>query len=384
VNPETWLFRREAAEKDLLKDLKWIILFWGASEAIFYSIFGVRLGGDSGRYIQAARAILDGLPLTREQWSYFSYEALMAAIFHFGGGPRGVVAFQCLLALGGAIFLYYGARKMFSRPAGVTAALLYLGNLSVQRWNFYVLTETLATTALIAVFAAVVLLRQGTGWGVALIPAALVLSLTRPETSPFLLSVAVYCFICRKRRMALWGIGLLALWLGVWLLRPGSPETLRILEHWQKGTYIWGYPGIGPPDLHGVILSSSSTASAIGHFLWHDPGWTLKILALRFYYFILSVRPFYSQVHNLAVMGGMVAVYGLALWGTWQGSRKEVFLIWLLFLTQAALSALTWSDWDNRWLDRVLPLLTILSAGGAVSFWNHFGKIVKHVPGTHC
>lgn len=342
------------------------------------------MGGDSGRYIEAARSILVGLPLTQEQWSYLSYEAMLAPIFFFGGGPGGVVIAQCVLALAGAILIYTVGRKIFSRAAGLTAALLYLCNLSVQRWNFYVLTEALATTALIAVFASAVLLREEPIRGAALIPAAFVLALARPETPLFLLPVAVYLFSCWRTRLTLWGAGLLMLWLGVWLIRPGSTETFRILEQWHKGTYLWGYPGIGPPDIPGIGIGDSSSVRTVIYFFWHDPGWTIKILALRLYYFLVPARPFYSQAHNLAVMGSMAAVYGLALWGTLQGSKKEVSLVWLLFLTQAILSALIWSDWDNRWLDRVLPLLTILSAGGAVSFWNYFGKIVSHVPKTHC
>lgn len=56
-------------------------------------------------------------------------------------------------------------------------------------------------------------------------------------------------------------------------------------------------------------------------------------------------------------------------------TSKEVGLIWLLFFVRMGIVAITWSDWDNRWLDRVTPLNTVLTAGGVVSLWTFLKAI---------
>jgi hypothetical protein len=78
------------------------------------------------------------------------------------------------------------------------------------------------------------------------------------------------------------------------------------------------------------------------------------------------MRPFYSTLHNLAGLGVQLLAFSLALISSRHYKNKAVLFIWLVFFIQLGLVALTWSDWDNRWGDRMMPLITLLAAAGGV------------------
>jgi hypothetical protein len=348
-----------------------IVGIWAGSQTFFFLFFGVRWAGDSGRYVEAARNILDGVPLFREQWYYLSYEWLLVPIFSLGGGMKAVVFTQCVLSLIGAFFLYGMGKNMFSKTVGLAAASAYLIHPSIQRWNYYVLTENLATCALIIVIGSAMFCRE-TRWAkTTLIPAALVLALVRPETLLFLLPVSVYLLKFPFSWSIFNGAFLMVISLSLWWIRPGSPEAFGLLSHWEKGTYIWGYPGIGGPKIL-IDKGSEGVGAGLVQLLWADPLWGLRVLGLRVYYFLFPIRPYFSGLHNWAALGSSLGVYALALWGSLSMKSRELKLIRGILLVQMGLVAVTWSDWDSRWLDRVMPLLILLAAGGGQAFWKSF------------
>ncbi|MBI4763538.1 MAG: hypothetical protein HY787_02885 [Deltaproteobacteria bacterium] len=352
------------------RDVFIIAGLWAASQLLFYQLYGIRLGGDSGRYISAAENILKGVPLSREQFHYLAYEGMLVPVFAGGGGKATVVIVQCCLALAGALGLYSLGKAVFPRVAGMAAAATFLIHPSIQRWNYYLLTESLATNALIVVTALAVL-GKGKGWRIgALLPAAVILALTRPETFFFLLPVSVYLWEGRVSWSTALGVLFFFFGIGLWYVRPGASEGFGIIQQWTKGTYIWGYPGIGPPK---TGWSSQQPLTMGGHFwVWlvHDPFWVAKVVLLKLFYFFIPIRPFFSSLHNLAAVVLTLPVFGLAVLGTIRGKKRETLFIWAMILVQGVLVTVTWSDWDNRWLDRVTPLLILLAAGGAFSVWH--------------
>jgi hypothetical protein len=351
----------------------WIMGIWAGSLTIFFLLFGVRWGGDSGRYVEAARNILNGVPLSRQQWHFLAYEWMLIPIFSLNGGLKSVVFTQCILALVGAFVLYGMGKKLFSPTTGLAAATIYLIHPSIQRWNYYVLPESLATNALISVFGLAILSREKKWAKTALIPTAMVLALVRPETLLFLMPVSVYLLGFRFSWSSINGVILMAISLFLYLIRPESPEELGLLSQWKKGTYIWGYPGIGGPNMAIGIGEQGSVGAGIIQLLWADPVWGLKVLGLRVYYFLLPIRPYFSRPHNWVALGSSLGIYALALWGSLSKKRRELKLIGGILLVQMVFVALTWSDWDSRWLDRVMPLLILLAVGGGETFWRSFG-----------
>lgn len=349
-----------------LPDLGWLTMAWAVSQTGYWLHFGVRLGGDSGRYVDGAWRLINGTPLTGEQHYYLAYEGLLAPILYAGGGLAGAVALQALLAWGGAVALYDLGRRLFGPGAGLAAALAYLLNPAVQRWNFYVLTETLATVTLIGSLALAVAVREK-GWAaIPLLLCAGVLTFSRPEGIFFLLPVILY-LLAEKTGPGFRAGWVLAGFCGLVMgLRSGMTQGFGLSEQWLLGTYIWGYPGIGAPALADPIPGQLPYHQLLAQSLLQDPGWAARLTARKIFYFLIPWRPYFSRFHNLAGLGLQLAAYLLALIGS-RPLNKHVLLLWSICATQLGLTALTWSDWDNRWADRVMPLIGLLAAAGAVA-----------------
>lgn len=348
----------------------WILGTWLITQTTMGLWLGIRMGGDSGRYIGAAEHLLSGLPLTQEQLHYLGYEALLVPIFALGGGVKTVAIVQCLFALAGAGGLFLLGAAICSRPVGLIAALLYLLHPSIQRWNFYLLTESLATNALVVTAALALTVQAGSAWGLLLWPAAVVLALSRPETALFLLPIILFLWK-GKGSFPFWmGIGLSVFLVILGWVRPSMPSAFGVWRHWMEGTFIWGYPGIGPPRGMEPLDPVAQGFLWEGMKLFRDPAWLFKLVALRVFYFFSPTRPYFSRLHNAAAFLSTLFIYVLAIVGTFSGRLKGRLMLWSIIFVQGALAVLSWSDWDNRWLDRITPFLLLLASAGAVSLWN--------------
>ncbi len=346
------------------RDLALLALAWAVAMAGCYLVLGVRLGGDSGRYLEGAKALLAGQALAGKQLHFLGYQALVALGLRAGGGPAGVVAIQCLLSLLAAWCLWRAGTRIFSPLAGWLAALLYLAYPDVQAWNFYVLTDGPFASLLAISLSLGLLAGRGEIWcWLALVPALAGLALLRPEGVLFFLPLAIY-LAARDR----WGAALLiflagaALFVGLGGRDAAAQEDL--LGHWQRGTVIWGAAMDWPsPRL------AAGAAGGLAAFLWQaltrDPLWLLDLLARRWFWFLAHLRPYYSLAHNLLAGAASLLWLVLGLGAVLRAGRgREKALLWLTVLAQMALVGLTWADHDGRFLTRVTPALILLAAAG--------------------
>ena len=347
---------------------------WLAVHLVFWKAFGLRMGGDTGRYVGGAQRILEGLPLGGGQRHYLAYEGLLAFVQGLDGGLEFMVIVQGLLALGGAVGLYFLGRRMFSEPVGLLASIAFLFHPSIQRWNFYILTESLATNALILAVALSFLVREGKPLGILLLPVGAVLALARPEAPLFLLPIIFYLLQGRSPFPVSIGSSFIAILFILFWFRPSQPSDFGVWKHWQEGTYIWGYPGIGPPSGAALFGPASGQAAFGVREVLMDWPWFFKLTALRAFYFFSPTRPYFSTLHNTVAAAVTLPAYALGMVGTFAGKPQGRMLLWGIVILQGVLAVLTWSDWDNRWLDRVFPFLLVLAVGGAVGLWKRFGE----------
>jgi hypothetical protein len=355
-----------------------IVLAWALSMAGHFLALGVRLGGDSGRYLEGARALLAGQALAGKQLQFWGYEGLVALGLGTGTGEAGVVAAQALLALAAAWLLWRAGSQAFGQAAGCLAALAYLAYPDVQAWNFYLLPDGPFTSLLAICVCLALLAGRRALWWLALAPALFWLALLRPEGALFLLPLAAYFALGRG-----WGWALLlatgAAALFVLAGGAGAPGREDVLGHWQRGTVVWG-AGLAWPStrLAGAGGEGVSLAGWLGQALLDDPLWVAGLLTRRWFWFLAHARPYYSLAHNAVAGLASLAVLGLAGLALWReggpGAGRGKALLVLVLLTQAALVGLTWADYDGRCLARVTPVLMLLAAAGlapARSRWEY-------------
>lgn len=344
----------------------WWLLGLGALSLIAHGwATGARLGGDSGRYLDAAQRLLSGQALVDKQADFWAYDWLVAITGAAGGNPWPLLVVQALFSLLAGLVIYWGARRAFGRAAGLIAAAAYLVWPDLQRWNFYLLSDGFFNSLLaISLGLALWAPSRPAAW-LGLIPALLLMALTRPEGLYFWLPLALWCFWRRR-----FGLGSLLLVLAGLLafFRPLSAAGgAEIMQQWRQGAVIWGYPPLDlPPDLAGMadLADYTSLPAFIWNAFWADPWGVTDLMLRRVFWFLAHARPFYSLAHNLAAAVASLVLICLALWGavTGRGGGGQRGLLWMVALMQIFLAALTWADWDGRFFTRISPALIVLAA----------------------
>ena len=148
-----------------------------------------------------------------------------------------------------------------------------------------------------------------------------------------------------------------------------SEET--ILRHYEEGTVIYGYRS----SSDNVVFDASncsgidSTVGQIFCFFKIHPLTTVNLIISRFGSFILHVRPYWSDFHNIFSLVTLIPIYLLAITSFFgaKSQNPEAWLLVTVFFLQATIVSFTIADWDGRFLDVVLTPIIILASGGLFS-----------------
>lgn len=350
-----------------------LVILWGTMQFWLYYTGGIRPAGDTGRYIGAAEILLSGhLPLTGKAMSYLAYDGIVAIFLGLGWGQEGVIIFQVLISGIAACTLYLLTTYLYDWRAGVVAALLFISFPDIQKWNYYILTESLFISTII--FTTYIVL-TGKGWQRIIVGGILVLLATFMRPNGFIVPMALSIYILvwlwqnGKRRLvagilviAVIALAMASIWIG------GMLSKERVLSHYIDGTVIWGHPESAlsmpgqEPDCRQV---KGSAIFEIACFTAAKPLYMIELAGMKLFYFFLLARPYYSVAHNAVIISFLLPVYTLALIA-WYRGRKE-FVEWafpaMMIFLQAVVVAFTFADWDSRHLQVVLPLIFIFASG---------------------
>lgn len=332
----------------------------------------VRRGGDSEGYLRNAAALLRGDLPPGKGTSYLGYDAAIALCQASGLGLRGLILIQMATAALAAIAQYDLGRRLHGHGAGLLAAGLLVANPDISRWHVFILTDSLYTSMVIlaiwathlaatqqrarwfagaAIVVASTALLRPNGW--ILVPIATVYWTFHRVDSPSFrwLSAAVVA-----STFALCAVTVPAFRGGIQAERPG--EMLR------KGEVIWGYPAarLSMPGSREPI--AAGWTGELGYILRHPLACT-RLACLRVWTEFAHVRPFYSPRHNSIIVVCVAAVYVLAAIGYFMvRSQPLARLIAAVIGGQALVIALTFADWDGRFLLYVFPGICLFSACG--------------------
>jgi hypothetical protein len=119
-----------------------------------------------------------------------------------------------------------------------------------------------------------------------------------------------------------------------------------------------------PPDSEPI---RGQWSGALNYALRH-PFASIRLGVTRVSIELIHIRPFYSSRHNIALLLMLPLLYLLALTG--MKLNRDPSLTRLIALTIAAhlfVVAITFADWDGRYLLYILPLIFLLSSCAAAS-----------------
>lgn len=348
---------------------------------------GVRLGGDSGIYLDGASALLNGQPLTVRQPSYAGYICFVTFFQAIGAGLVGIVIGQVAAATVAAYAVYLMARQLGGPPAAIAAVALAAIDFDTNRWHAFVLADSLYASVLaIAVW---LVYRAGSQPGgpngrhaAPYVVASLVLLVAasiRPE-GWFVIPAAAAWWVSRAAATTVgrWG-GIAAVGAGCVLLvavmaprLSGNAEAVGPGEMLARGQTIWEYDGwrLAMPAASPVPAESGSAGRAVRYALQH-PVHTAALMAARAGVHFAHVRPYFSSSHNAAITMWLLPLYALVFYGWWR-VRTHALARWTLAViaTQTLVVILTHADWDGRYLSHVLPIAYPFAARGLMPVLN--------------
>jgi hypothetical protein len=345
-----------------------------ASLAINFAILakhGVFYGGDSPRYVDGADKVFHHVELAGKQGAYPGYIFFLVFLRWLHSSSVGIVAVQICVAAVAGLALYDLAKHLAGRMAGLLAAILFLLNPDTFRWNLFVLTDALYTDFVVLACWAVWKTSGSSLWRKTL-SLALVLfaSSIRPDGWPLpLIAVSYWISLQLKHILAkLVLIAALFISFGYGLSRLQLFVAETPLSALNNGVIIWGYPHAFAEPLG----SRSLDWRRLGLYVVRNPVSTIKLASLRVAAEFGHMRPFYSRLHNIAILLFLPAIYGFALYGSYQPRNEPlVLLIVAIVLYHTLIIAAFFADWDGRFLLHFFPLIAVLSSSGAVIWHRH-------------
>lgn len=349
------------------------VIYFLAGFFILYH-YGIQLGGEAEKYIDNAHRILNGHELRNGVFGifYFVYSLLVAVFIGLKLNLAGVVIVQLLLSWLAAIALYRITWYAFeNRNIAFIAFIAYLFCYPIQKWNFYLFSESLHTSMLVfgIYFSQRFLHDARTRNGLLFGAVMLLILFSRPVGVIFLLSSMlakmVWAFSASRKRIALLlAMGVFGIFIGAFYSPLGSfinPDSIKRME------VICQVPeaNAGIPYTEFNRGGISETYRVIRDEVGWGPFLNNGFRKLGFFYGMY--RPYFSLTGNTLLLLHLV-IYPFALIGLfWRSSKTFRNIKWLsvfyLLITSLAIF-FTCDDWANRFISPAFPFILILATGG--------------------
>ena len=332
----------------------------------------VRLGGDSGDYLADAKRIRQGQFPSEGRFANVGYSALIVFSQSCGAGLIGLVGFQIALAALAAAAVFDVARRLQGRWTGIIAVSALSANPDIVRWHTFILTDSLYTSFVVLAVWAIHSVERKRRWTwVLAILILLLTTLLRPNG--WLFPPIAACFWLSRylggRHAAVISLVIVAMFMtGVVLLLTIWPglSLSSVDANFREGRVVWGDPAtyiVMPADEAGT---GKGLVSVLGYVGRH-PVASFRLMSFRVAAELGHVRAFYSAGHNLVIAVVLIPMYLLAVVGLFVTRHESLArLLVAVIAGHLVVVALTWADWDGRFLLYVFPLIGIFAACGLV------------------
>ena len=349
---------------------------WVLMQLFFlYQYQGPRFANDSARYLQYAAGIAErGYFEPGHNVRYILYPLFESIWLGLGWGWWGIVAGQMAVSVLATRAIYVGTRRLAAgqRGAAALATLLFIAWPDIQRFNVFLLTESLFISLVALSFAAFTQVRDGQRKQWAYLILVLVLTaLARPNGFMVALAAGLAGLDALRRRPnpRLWRVALLMLVLLsplLWAALNHQLATYHLMDTYQRGELIFRYQLWAVHQAQPLHLPPPGTgpAARVLYFAVHNPAYLGRLMLGKLFVFISYLKPHYSIAHRAAGVLILWPAYWLAARATWQPAIWQPARVFLaaIFLLQTAIIMLTVDDWDVRFLAPVLPVIFILAS----------------------
>ena len=349
------------------------LLYFLAGGFILFK-YGIQLGGEAEKYIDNAHRILNGHELRNGIFGifYFVYSLLVSVFISLHINLVFVAVIQLLISFLAAIALYKIIWHAFAnRTLAFIFFCAFLFCYPVQKWNFYLFSESLHTSILVFgmyYFQKALMASSIRNWLLLSIFILLII-FSRPVGVIFLLSamLAFAFWMYSQSKKVLAGIiiiAMLASFIGLTysplasFVNPDSLKRMEVICQVPETNVDANYTEFNEAGLYEVYK-----------VIRDDIGWGgfFKTGINKLGCFYGMGRPYYSWSNNGLLLLYLI-FYPFAIIGIFSKrstgfkSIKWLSVLYLLFTSFAIF--FTCDDWANRFISPAFPFILLLAANG--------------------
>ncbi len=295
-----------------------------------------------------------------------------------------IVLVQTVISAVALVCLHAITLRLFGNTAANIAGALFVLDIDLWIWNFYILTDSLFISAgIILVYLACRTLENWRGFLFLFLPASFLVFHLRPNGALLTGVVCLYLLIGAIRLLPKRSIRIILMVCMIPVILLGARSVFRtvdlairdrgIVRHLVQGTIVWGDDESSIPSGENPDEYSKGIGGLLQFFSEH-PIHSLKVFGLRVVALLDHTRRFYSTRHNVLVRLGLYPAYFFALialifhFPTTKKNGLGYLLAGLIFL-HAITATLSHADWDGRFLQYLIPFVFVFAAHGIQRSW---------------
>lgn len=355
--------------------------------ASFFILFkhGIHVDGEAVKIIENANHLNAGTTFVNGIFGYFyfAYILLVALFLKISVNLFFVAILQIVLSFFAAICLYRILRgELNNERIAFAFFIVYLLCYPIQKWNYFLYTESIHTSMLMITLYYFNKLAAGRNVARFLVPVILLVFVlfSRPVGILFLASLVVVLlyWLYRNKKIKLFFLffGLVVVGLVGFLNSPFTafvnPDSIRRMEvvcQVPETNSTAEYQEYNRAGLYKAYLVIKDEVGFADFFITG-----FKKLA----YFFGMYRSYYSWQHNLLLIC-FTAFYPLAVIGMFfrhakRESYSRIFALCYLLLTSITIF-FTCDEWSNRFISPAFPFVLILAAFGTWSISSSISAI---------
>tara|TARA_Y100000389_G_C17406210_1_gene488208 strand:+ start:161 stop:1240 length:1080 start_codon:yes stop_codon:yes gene_type:complete len=340
-------------------------------------IDGYLLGGDSGRYIQGADKLLKFELPTGKGSNYLGYIFFISIFKYFNLNLTYVVIAQIFITFLSSLCLYKITEKISSSYGGLFSLSLYLFYFPLQIRNFYILTETVFICSIIFLIYFILFFKKK--YLIVITLLIFFIILIRPHgiiLIPSLFLALILWFYSNEKKIFYLSIIILIFSSYPFILLTNYYlENEKILYKIVNYGIIYGYNNENNYLNFKEPSNSKNDLLSLLIFIKENLYNFIISFFKKIWFFLIRVRPFYSDIHNLYLVLFNIILYPLLIYGYLKiNFKKKIFFNFIYFFVVFFIISvgLSFVDWSGRFVLYIFPIFFIFAGIG----FSHILKLI--------
>ncbi len=356
-----------------------VALFYFTISAVFLFTYGIQTGGEAEKFLNNGNRIINGQDFFNGVFGYFYlvYSLLVALFIKLSVNLIFIGVFQIVLSFFAALCLYRLLNQVLGRSSiAFLFFIIYLLCYPVQKWNFFLYSESVHTSLLVigVYLFNKLLIEKKASVLLSFLVVLLLILFSRPVGLLFgvsVFAVLLYWLYCNKKRVQFYmvtGTSIVSLFIVLnspftAFVNPDSIRRMEIICQVPETNNVTGYKEYNREGLYKAFTVIKDEVGVVNFF---------RAGVKKLGYFFGMYRPYYSWQNNLLLICFTV-FYPFAVTGIFSKPFKTFRYIKLFAVTYLLLTAIgiffTCDEWSNRFISPAFPFVLILAAAGFLSIY---------------